>query len=143
MTKKDFFKLPRFILQGSPISFLQGRFQLLVQVWDNDVGQDDKVTDIYIQNVLGISQFWTNSREFSSNTGVSITLRFRVQCDPNYYGNNCATYCIPHDSSSGHYTCGSNGQKICRSGWSDSSTNCLTRMFGLILVGHTFVTFNI
>ena len=33
------------------------------------------------------------------------------------------------DSSSGHYTCGSNGEKRCRAGWSNPSGNCLTRMF--------------
>ena len=37
--------------------------------------------------------------------------------------------CVNTDSSSGHYTCGSNGEKRCLTGWSNPSGNCLTRTF--------------
>ena len=109
----------------------QGRFQLYVQVWDVDTSTpDDKVNDIYIQNHLPVNSSWTQQYTIygSSNYGtVWIRLSFRVQCDSNYYGSDCATYCVPMNNSNGHYTCGSTGQKICRSGWSNPSGNCRTR----------------
>lgn len=108
----------------------QGRFQLYVQVWDEDGRYDDKVNDIYIQNYLTVSSSWTRQYTFYGNSNrytVWIRMSFRVRCNSNYYGSNCATYCVPTDNSNGHYTCGSNGQKICRSGWSNPSGNCRTR----------------
>lgn len=47
-------------------------------------------------------------------------------CSANYFGTDCATYCIPRDDSLGHYTCNSNtGSKICINGW--NGVDCLTR----------------
>lgn len=59
---------------------------------------------------------------------VLLTARFNVWCDPNYHGSDCATYCVATDSvNGGHYTCDSNGQKICNNGYSNPANNCLTR----------------
>ena len=70
-------------------------------------------------------------REYTGEHSNShITFSFSISCDSNFYGSDCATYCVPTDSSQGHYSCDSStGEKICRSGWTDSDNNCLTRMF--------------
>ena len=59
-----------------------------------------------------------------------IVFSFSISCDSNFYGSDCATYCVPTDSTQGHYSCDSStGEKICKSGWTDSDNDCLTRMF--------------
>lgn len=35
-----------------------------------------------------------------------------------YYGVDCATYCVARDDSTGHYNCDTNGGKNCLEGWS-------------------------
>ena len=47
-----------------------------------------------------------------------IQLSFRVQCEESFFGQNCTTFCQPTDDSTGHYTCGSNGERICLQGYS-------------------------
>ena len=46
-----------------------------------------------------------------------------MPCAEFYYGApNCSVFCRPTDSCLGHYTCNSNGSKICLPGW--TWTNC-------------------
>ena len=86
--------------------------------------------DIYVEITISLSSVFTSSAYYYGDYGnARIQLSFRVRCSSNYYGSNCGTYCVNTDSSSGHYTCGSNGEKRCRSGWSNPSGNCLTRTF--------------
>ena len=48
-------------------------------------------------------------------------------CAPNYYpANSCTTFCVPRDDNSGHYTCNSDGTIMCNTGYTDTSTNCVT-----------------
>ena len=48
----------------------------------------------------------------------TMTLKYSVQCNANYYGPNCTKYCIAHDDDdAGHYTCDkTTGHKVCRTG---------------------------
>ena len=86
--------------------------------------------DIYIEINISPSSVFTSSAYYDGDHGnARIQLSFRVQCSSNYYGSNCGTYCVSTDSSGGHYTCGSNGEKRCRTGWSNPPGNCLTRTF--------------
>jgi hypothetical protein len=106
----------------------QGGFQFYIRVSDEDVAFDDHVDDVYADVSLSPSSSFTSVRTFTGDHGNSrIALSFRVRCSANYYGSNCATYCVRTDNSRGHYTCGSNGQQICLPGW--SAANCLTREF--------------
>ena len=41
-------------------------------------------------------------------------------------------YCRATDSESGHYTCGSSGEKVCLEGWTNPTQHCLTRELYLI-----------
>lgn len=75
--------------------------------------------------------FWQNLEIFY-HQGIpsSMVLRYSVQCNRDYYGPQCTTYCIARDDSRGHYTCNlQTGSKVCRSGWygSDCLTYCIPR----------------
>ena len=105
----------------------QGSFQLYVRVVDEDTGNsDDHVDDIYIDISLSVSSSFTTQTDFYGDHGNSrIRLAFRVRCNANYYGSDCATYCVNTDDSTGHYTCSPSGAKNCLSGW--TGTECNTR----------------
>ena len=110
----------------------QGSFQLYVQVFELDgltTPYDRvRVDDIYVDRSLSPSSSFAGEQWYSGDHGSRIRLSFRVQCSANFYDSNCAIYCVAQDDSSGgHYTCGSSGEKICRSGWSDPNGNCLSR----------------
>ena len=107
-------------------SFLkQGAVQLYVEVYDIDDGADDHVDDVYVEINLDPNTQFTTATNFYGNNGNSrISLSFRVTCTANYYGTDCATYCVPTDDASGHYTCDQgSGARICLSGWSGSDCN--------------------
>uniref|UniRef100_A0A8C4NJP3 Delta-like protein n=1 Tax=Eptatretus burgeri TaxID=7764 RepID=A0A8C4NJP3_EPTBU len=46
-----------------------------------------------------------------------VQYRIRVTCDENYFGSNCTRLCKPQNDYFGHYTCDTQGNKICREGW--------------------------
>lgn len=66
--------------------------------------------------MLDVSAEWTeDSHELSQNTSMKYDIR--VTCESNYYGGGCADLCRPRDDQFGHYTCSSNGDIVCLSGW--------------------------
>ena len=103
----------------------QGGFQLYVKVRDVDSGNaDDHVDDIYVDVSLSVASSFTTQTDFYGDHGNSrIRLSFRVRCSANYYGSDCATYCVNTDDSTGHYTCSASGMKNCLAGWTGSDCN--------------------
>lgn len=66
--------------------------------------------------MLEVSPEWTEDRHvLPQNTSMEYDIR--VTCDSNYYGGGCADLCRPRDDGFGHYTCSSNGDIVCLSGW--------------------------
>ena len=56
----------------------------------------------------------------STHTSTTTTEATTTQkpCSTNYYGPDCATYCIATDSCRGHYQCDPDmGNKLCNAGW--------------------------
>ena len=104
--------------------------RLFIQVVDYDpFNSDDHIDDVYVTIRRSPSSSFSSRRTYTGRYGISrIELSFRVQCDSNYYGSDCATYCIATDNSNGHYTCGANGDKVCLRGWSNPSSSCRTRI---------------
>ena len=98
---------------------------MYIRVVDVDsANADDHVDDIYVDVSLSVSSSFTTETDFYGDHGNSrIRLSFRVRCGTNYYGSDCATYCVNTDDSTGHYTCSSSGTKICLSGWTGSDCN--------------------
>ena len=54
---------------------------------------------------------------------ISIEASFDMKCDTDYYGSQCDIFCQTHDEELGHYTCDSQGNRIC-TGRYDIETNC-------------------
>ena len=95
-------------------------------MYDVDFNSDDPVDDVYIDMSLSVSSTFTSATTFTGDHGNGrIRFRFRVSCAANFYGSDCGTNCVSTDDGTGHYTCGSNGEKICISGWSNPNSNCL------------------
>ena len=80
------------------IQILQGTVRLFIRV--DDYGQfnfttNDHVNDIYVTITLTPNSSFTSTRAYNSVNGMStIELSFRLQCTSNFYGSDCATYCV-------------------------------------------------
>lgn len=97
---------------------------------DHNNNADDLVDKVYMQmTTLLVSPTYTAVTRYNGHNGAgSIKLQFRVLCQEGYHGSACNQLCLPADNdTSGHYTCGSNGLKICSTGWENATNNCLTR----------------
>ena len=100
---------------------MQGGFQFYVAKTSND----DHVDDIYVHKTLASSSSFTDPTYYSGDYGYAmLELSFRVQCDHNFYGRNCSTFCVHTDNSTGHYACGTNGERVCLNGWRNPSGTC-------------------
>ena len=102
--------------------------RLFIEVEDYDsFNADDHVDDVYVTITRNPSSSFSSRQAYTGIHGNSrIELSFRVQCAANFYGSDCATRCVPRDDSQGHYTCRSNGERICLSGWSEPASDCTT-----------------
>ena len=64
-------------------------------------------------------------------TGTIFTLqaRYRFGCANFYYGSRYEVFCQHNDDINGHYTCDTQGNIICNTGYQMNETNCTTRKF--------------
>lgn len=102
----------------------------MVRMEDHDIDADDLIDISLFNEVITPGSVWTNVQISQGYYDVaSVQAQFRVFCNQNYYGSSCTTYCVATNNNQGHYTCNSNGQKMCLSGWTNvgSQENCLTR----------------
>ena len=94
---------------------------------------DDNADDLIDRNAfnLDLSPNGQWSNELYANgyyDRAQFRIRVRLFCQQNYYASDCNVYCVQqNDNTNGHYTCGSDGAKICNNGYSNPSGNCLTR----------------
>ena len=64
-------------------------------------------------------------------------MRYRFGCANFYYGSTCEVFCQPHDDNiNGHYTCDTQGNIVCNTGYQMNETNCTTRKF---IFNHLFI----
>ena len=106
---------------------LQTSFQLFMRARDEDnPGTDDDLDDIFINRSRQPSTVFSQEEEyFGVNEDVSVRLSYRITCQTNYYGSNCATFCLAQNNDvNGHYTCNSDGSIRCRDGYENPSNNC-------------------
>ena len=109
---------------------MQGSFQLLVEMYDNDHLTSDDVVDIIFAAPYNLSVGDSITRSYAGRR-VRITFTFQVLCAMNYYGVSCSTFCLEADDDvNGHYTCNSlSGEKDCRPGYTNPATNCNTGIY--------------
>ena len=122
------------------VMFVQGQVQFYIEVVDNDdTDPDDHVDDIYVDISLSPSASFSQVMSYNGDHGNGrIELSFRVRCEESFYGQNCTTFCQPTDDSSGHYTCGPNGERICFQGYSGLCCDqpAATTMNGTLCLSH-------
>ena len=103
------------------LMILQGTVTIGVDVWDKDkYTKDDFVERTYITEPSirpGTSHNPFKKSLTLYGSRITVGLELKIYCDNNYYGDSCTVQCIPQDDWSGHYTCDSQGRKVCRRGW--------------------------
>lgn len=109
-------------------SYTQGSFQLLIRVDDRDLPlSPDLIDRVSINANLAAGSSISATTYTGFYRKVTMRMAVSVRCDANFYGSDCGRYCVPRDDSMGHYTCDGNGNIVCRSGWTNTATNCVTR----------------
>ena len=112
---------------------LQTSVKVNIEVFDYDGVNPDANSNHILDNQANLQSPQVSST-FSSNTTVneggsnviSLSYATRIECDTNYYQSDCSLYCTPTNDNTGHYTCDTNGNKICLPGYTNTSNNCLT-----------------
>lgn len=105
----------------------QGSFQLLVRVNDEDgFSPDDLIDRVIINTSLAAGSSLPVQNYTGLHNVATLEMEVTVQCDPNFFGDDCTRRCEPRDDSSGHFECDSNGNIVCLPGWMDTATNCTT-----------------
>ena len=96
---------------------------------DSDVDPDDLIDRVAFNRDMSPTNI--SSGNLVANgfyNAAQFTVQITVFCQTNYYSNNCSVYCVPqNNSTNGFYTCGTQGEKICRPGYTNPNGNCLTR----------------
>ena len=101
-----------------------------MKITDDDGGGpsfNDQLIDEFTTPVipLSLSTGFTNQMTFAGAHSIaSVTLSFQVECDTDFYGSNCATFCQDTDDESGHYLCNGDGSKVCLPGYQNPQTDC-------------------
>ena len=111
------------------VHLCRGRFQLLVSTEDADADADDLIDRNAFNQQLLPTGTWTEVfRVHGYYKAAHVAMQFKASCDQYYYTQSCTVYCKAQDDNvEGHYNCNSEGGKVCLTGWSDPSNNCLTR----------------
>ena len=110
-------------LSLNTISSPQGSFVASITALDYDPLSSDDVIDRHQQKVNVIPTSWVSPTKWQQMTlggnPSTTTLQYSVQCNQDYYGPRCTSYCIARDDDlAGHYTCDkATGYKVCRAGW--------------------------
>ena len=97
----------------------QGGFQLFFEARDDDAGVSgaDHLEDIFINLSLPVDGFVSN---IYNGNRVTVNMYFFVNCQDDYYGRDCSTFCVPQNNQNGHYTCDED----------DGSIICLPNYYG-------------
>lgn len=103
---------------------MKGEFQFTVVVRDDDSDADDLLDRVIVDKVLAVSSVFSTVSQLGFYEVVTMQLGFRVMCDSDYYGSDCTVLCRSRDDTTGHYSCDTNGNRVCLSGY--SGVDCLT-----------------
>ena len=64
---------------------------------------------------LSVKNEWTSGVHKTDT--AKLIYSYRVNCQPNYFGEQCNILCRPRDDVYGHFTCSSQGETVCLPGW--------------------------
>ena len=74
-----------------------------------------RISRLAVQRHLQKGPEWSNYIHETERT--QLEYKYRVMCNPEYYGPGCSVLCKPRDDKYGHYRCNENGEIICLDGW--------------------------
>ena len=94
----------------------QRQFTLILQA--RDEGSDGVIEETNYSGIVLPGSTWHTLNHYGKN--AQLIYRIRVQCSEHYYNATCTKFCRPRDDLFGHYTCNSNGDKVCIDGWKGS-----------------------
>ena len=100
---------------------------MAIKVLDFDNSNPEDCIDIFFIDIITNTTIPTFSDPTTFPGKYSrgnIELSYRLSCNENYYGPDCATFCMERDDDLGHYICSSNGSIVCRPDYEDPSTSC-------------------
>ena len=137
--------------------FVQGGFQLLIEAHDDDDGvtSSDFLDNIFVDRSLeaDVGAATTVSLYTGDRSRVTLLMSFRVDCEDDFYGNDCTVFCaagrtftcneedgsrdcLPNyygedcnvfcrDYMNGFYTCDEeDGSRICDNGYTNPAAFC-------------------
>ena len=77
--------------------------------------------------ILPLSTTDTNMTLSVSSLYYELSFQYRSQCAADYYGPQCSVLCVGMNSDSqGHYSCDSEGNRVCLPGYTGLEDNCTT-----------------
>uniref|UniRef100_A0A5K3F2S2 Delta-like protein n=1 Tax=Mesocestoides corti TaxID=53468 RepID=A0A5K3F2S2_MESCO len=95
--------------------------RIRIEIWDEDISSSD---DIIAKFITGDTQLLSHQPfhqvsllkmdATSYNADVKLQIAIKLTCSPNYYGEQCQTFCKP---DSERFYCGTNGEHKCIPGW--------------------------
>lgn len=102
-----------------------GSFSLVIEAYHDvqhtgpfEGSERTLISRVAIQRFRNVTGGW--AIETHTDEHHALDFSYRVICEDNYYGPKCATRCVPRDSFTGHWACGSEGQRVCLDGWTGS-----------------------
>ena len=108
---------------------IQGSIQLALSVSDVDGSSSDDAIDLFLIDINNpVRTVFSLAPETHFGTFRNehiVELNFQLSCAENFFGSDCATFCMERDDDLGHYTCGSDGSFVCRQGYQNPATNCI------------------
>ena len=102
----------------------------MVQVLDDDSSSsvNNDVDDTVQSVIINIDQLGASPPVLivgAQDVGmINVSYEVAMVCTENYFGSDCTTFCEERDDEQGHYTCGNEGNIVCRDSYTDTSTNC-------------------
>lgn len=107
-------------------SFTQGGIQMFIRVVDIDNASVRTLVDHFRLQEHLTPPASTPFKTYSGlRNNTTLVARFNVTCTENFYRPSCSTFCASqNDTWLGHYECAVNGEKVCRPGYTDPTSNC-------------------
>ncbi|PAA83060.1 hypothetical protein BOX15_Mlig029697g1 [Macrostomum lignano] len=104
----------------------QGPFRVILQLYHSPSTTQFNLENSYLiadgstyEKDYSPSQNWTSHRSWRSD-GVELVYSYRIRCPANHYGSSCHRLCVPRDDIVGHFTCDSQGRRVCMPGYTGS-----------------------
>ena len=95
-----------------------GKFEISMVVVDQDIlGTNDLIDHVIMMITAAKQTNFSSVLTFPGKRTIFVTttaLRYKFNCDRDYYGSYCTVYCVAQNNTNGRYTCDSEtGAKIC------------------------------